>query len=175
MQVLTAVIGLGLLFVGRKLFWLIMGSAGLILGFGLAQRLFEVQTYWVSLVIALFTGILGVVIAMEMEHFALGAAGFIAGGLCATAILDIWQVGGGTVTWIAFGVGGILGTLLIAAVFDWAVILLSALWGAYLIAGLSTFGTSGTLFIMGSSFVFGVAGQVILLYGERPVLQRIRR
>ena len=173
MDALLAMLAVGLLFLGRKLFWLCVGGLGLAAGFDVASRLLHVQPYWLSLVIALLMGLAGVVIAMEMERFALSAVGFVGGGLCAVGILRVLELEGGPTTWIAFGIGAVLGILLIALLFDWAIILLSALYGAFLIGSFSPLGTAGTLLLIGSTFVFGVTGQIILLYSERRALGRV--
>ena len=85
----------------------------------------------------------------------------------------VLELEGGPTTWIAFGIGAVLGILLIALLFDWAIILLSALYGAFLIGSFSPLGTAGTLLLIGSTFVFGVTGQIILLYSERRALGRV--
>jgi hypothetical protein len=173
MEVLLMVLAVGLLFLGRKLFWLFVGGLGMVAGFDIATRMLHIQPFWLSLVISLLMGLAGLVIAMEMDRAALTAVGFLAGGMSAVGLLRVLQMDGGRVTWIAFGIGAVLGILLIAILFDWAIILLSALYGASLIGNLSPFASTGTLILIASMFVFGVTGQVILLYSERRAVGRL--
>ena len=173
MEILLAVLAVGLLFLGRKLFWVFVGGLGMVAGFDIATRLLDIDPFWLSLVISLLMGLAGMVIAMEMEQLALTGVGFLAGGMSAVGVLRVLELDGGVRTWIAFSIGAVLGILLIALLLDWALILLSALYGASLIGNFSPLNTTGTLILIGTMFVFGVTGQVILLISERRALGRL--
>ena len=60
-------------------------------------------------------------------------AGFLAGGYVAVAIADMWFATAQVPTWLLYIGGGILFSVLIGFLFDWALIILSALSGALVV------------------------------------------
>jgi len=72
-------------------------------------------------------------LAVFVQGFAISLAGFLAGGYIALQVLPMLNLEGGWLPWLIFIVGGLIGLILINAVLDWALILLSALAGSALI------------------------------------------
>ena len=133
MTILAVLIGLALLFFGRKLFWLFVGGAGFAAGMAVATNLFQGQRQsdWLILVIAVVAGLIGALLSVLLQRLAIGLAGFFAGGY---ALLNLaTKLGREDWAWIAFVVGGVLGALLVMVLFDWALIVLSSLTGALLV------------------------------------------
>jgi hypothetical protein len=134
MNIVNIVVGLLVLTLGRKLFWLFVGVAGFVLGIIIATRFFEGQPGWLILVIALGAGLVGALLAVFIQQVAIAIAGFIGGGYVALSLLEAFGVQtAGTAIWIPFIIGGIIGLILVIALFDWALIVLSSLVGASLI------------------------------------------
>ena len=129
MAILNILVGAALIFFGRKVFWLFVAGAGFVAGLSLANRMFQ-GPEWVSLVIGLGIGLLAALLAVFMQHFTISLAGFLAGGYIALQILPMLNMEGGWSTWIAFIIGGIIGVILVGAVLDWALIILSSLAGS---------------------------------------------
>jgi hypothetical protein len=123
--------GVILLLFGRRLFWLFVGLLGFFAGFTLATRFFAAQEQWITLVIAVVCGLIGILIALFLQRVAIAIAGFLAGGMFSTAVLEItrWQLDPA----IAYILCGIIGAILLSIVFEWALIFLSSLTGAMLI------------------------------------------
>lgn len=123
--------GVILVLFGRRLFWLFVGLLGFFAGFTLASRFFAAQEQWITLLIAVVCGLIGILIAIFLQKGAIAIAGFLAGGMFGTALLEItgWNLD----PTIAYFVCGIIGAILISVVFDWALIFLSSLTGAMLI------------------------------------------
>ena len=138
MAVLYIVIGAALLFFGRKVFWLFVAGAGFVAGTSLASNLFNGPD-WLNIAIGLGVGLLAALLAMFLQRFAIGLAGFLVGGYVALQILPMLNLESGPATWVTFIVGGIIGVLLVSAVFDWALIILSSLAGAALVVGAVSF------------------------------------
>lgn len=126
--------GILLLLTGRKLYWLSVAILGFVLGMMLSSRYIEVEAVWVHWLIAIGCGVLGGILAVSLQKLAVGAAGFIAGGSGLVFFLDMIGVNIGDVTWPYFLVGGIVGTVLVIAVFEYALILLSSIAGATLVS-----------------------------------------
>ena len=132
MAILNILFGAGLLFFGRKVFWLFVAGAGFVAGLSLANRMFQ-GPEWVGVVIGLGIGFLAALLAVFMQHFAISLAGFFAGGYIAFQLLPMLNLEGGWAPWLAFVIGGIIGVILVNAFLDWALIVLSALAGSTLI------------------------------------------
>ncbi len=98
----------------------------------LAREQLHVHSQWLVMSIALLAGLMGALLTLFLQKFAIALAGFGAGGyLCAIALerLNLERF-----TWIGFVVGGIIGSLLLLTVFEWALIVLSSLVGAAFLA-----------------------------------------
>lgn len=123
--------GVVLLLFGRRLFWLFVGLLGFFAGFTLATKYVSGQEQWVTLLIAFICGLIGIVVAIFLQRVAVAIAGFLAGGMFATSVLEItgWQIHPA----LAFLICGIIGAILIAVLFEWALIFFSSLTGAMLI------------------------------------------
>ena len=130
-----------LLAFGRRLFWLFVGAVGFVAGARFAERFLPNQPDDVIIIFCLVVGLLSAVLAVTLRKIALGVAGFLAGGYLLTQLLSAggqlhMQFAGahGDFTpWMAFLVGGLAGALLMNAVFNWTLIVLSSLGGAAII------------------------------------------
>ncbi len=150
--------GIGLLVLGRKLFWLFVGLIGFVSGIHVATRFFPGQPEWMVLAIALMAGVLGALIALFLQWLAVGLAGFLAGGYIAVRLLHVAGLTAGNIYWIIFLIGGIIGLRLIIILFGWALIILSSLVGAGLITENLSLSHSGGLILF---FVLVIAGILI--------------
>jgi hypothetical protein len=126
MTFLRILFGLLMLAAGRNLFWLFLGGTGFLLGFDLAKRLLHGQPQGVIFVTALVAGVACALLAVLLQKFAIIFAGFIAGGYLLPALLFI--------------VGGIVGALLMKVFFNWALIVLSSVFGSSLVVETVHFG-----------------------------------
>ncbi len=133
MNILKLVLGLIVLTTGRRLFWLVVGVIGFIVGISLAPQLFSGLPDWAILVIALAAGLVGALLAVFLQTVGIGLAGFVGGGYIAVSLLTIlgWQANG--LAWLPFVIGGIVGLVLILALFNLALIVLSSLVGASMV------------------------------------------
>lgn len=132
MTILNIIVGAALLFFGRKVFWLFVAGVGFVAGMSLAANIFN-GPEWINITIGLAVGFVAALLAVFVQGFAISLAGFLAGGYIALQILPMLDLEGGWLSWLAFIVGGIIGVILINAVLDWALIILSALAGSALI------------------------------------------
>lgn len=165
--IIQIVLGVVTLLTGRKLFWLFVGVIGFVVGIGLATQLFSGESEIALLAIALVAGIVGALLAVFLQRLAVGAAGFLAGGYIALSLLDLLGLKLALPGWIPFLIGGVLGAVLLAAMFDWALIILSSLVGAnLLVEAMKAQQVLGVvLFIL--LFFVGLAIQAGLMRGER--------
>ena len=103
---------------------------GFLLGLSIAERFFSTQAQWVVLVVALICGLIGALLAVFVKRIAIAIAGFLAGGYLIYQVLSMLQTDLGQLTWVAYIVGGILGAVIFALMFDWTLIILSSVTGA---------------------------------------------
>ena len=166
--------GLGLLTLGRKLFWLFVGAIGFEFGFVLAERGLNRPSRsddLLVLIVALGVGVGAAVLAIFLKQIAIYLGGFLAGGSFAVNALGLLGIGAGRgigagdlLTVGAFIVGGIIGVILIAMIFDWALIVLSSLAGAGMLASIAVAnGIPYGLIVFVALFVIGVLVQANIL------------
>ena len=137
--IVNLLLGIMLLILGRKLFWLFVGVAGFLVGMEIAER-FVTGPEGMKLLIAIAAGILGAVIAIFLQKVAIAIAGFVIGGYVTVALLRAFALfpkalAGiqGTAVSVPYIIGGIIGAVLLFILFDWGLIALSSLSGASLI------------------------------------------
>ena len=134
MLLATVLGGACALLFGRQVFWLFVGVVGFVLGSELAAALFAGAPDLVVLGVAVGAGIVGALLAYALQELMIGVAGFGAGSYVALQVLlhAVPFPGRGSF-WLALFVGGLTGMVLFAALFDWAVIVISSLFGADLL------------------------------------------
>ena len=150
-------IGIALLILGRKMFWLMVGGVGFLAGSFLSTLIMPNANEWVSLVFALVVGGLGLLLAMLVQKVGISVAVFIIGGMAFSSLLSSFlpDLPG----WIFFGIGGIIGIVLTFAVFEWSLILISSFTGAWMITDALTLDSILNLLLLLGLFLVGVVIQ----------------
>lgn len=159
-------VGVALLLLGRKLFWLFVAAIGFALGAELAPQIIHQPAPLVTLVIAIGLGLIGALFAVLLQKFAIGVSGFLAGGWVAIRIYAFFA-GHLRNDQIVFIVGGILGAILFLALFDWALILFSSIAGARFIAGAIVLSQTSRSILFLVLIVIGIAVQSSMLSPAR--------
>jgi uncharacterized membrane protein YeaQ/YmgE (transglycosylase-associated protein family) len=174
MTIINVLAGFLILLLGRRLFWLFVAVLGFIVGMNLALQYFGPESTWVAIVVGLVAGLIGAALAVLFQRAAVGIAGFLAGSYLAGWLLTTLWVDLGQFEWLVSLVGGIIGAVLFFVLFDWALIVLSSLIGASLIAPAVTVDGSlqGLIFVLLA--VIGIAVQAGLMrrYPSRPYRRR---
>src|SRR5688572_3309532 len=129
--IINLILGIGLLLAGRKLFWLFVAAAGFFAGVELINRFWQ-GPEWLSIVVGLVVGLLFALLAMGLKTIAISIAGFLLGGSALLSLASAFGIERGL--FILYIVGGILGIIFISIFFDWALIIISSLAGASMIA-----------------------------------------
>lgn len=131
MHWIDVLIGALLLLFGRKLFWLFVGGVGFVVGFQIATDAMHNQPEWVIILIALGSGLVGIILSIFLQRIIVAIAGFFAGGyFLSSLVMALLHANQQAAQWVAFIVGGIIGAVLTMFLFDPALIILSSLAGA---------------------------------------------
>jgi hypothetical protein len=152
--IIGVLIGVVILFFGRKLFWLCVAAVGFAVGVEIAPLLVNESSSLLALLIALIFGVLGALLALFLQKVAIAVLGFLAGGKLATAIAAAFFVQYAQYSTIIFVIGGIIGAILLLVLFGWALIVVSSFIGAYLIQSAIVLPPTGsTLVFIGLAMV----------------------
>ncbi len=131
-----------LLLFGRRLFWLFCAVIGFLLGTMLAPLVVPGASETLVLGAGIVFGLLGAGLGSTVRGIAVGIAGFAGGALAIQQIMNYMGVSAASIgvpNWVVLIVGGIIGILVLSALFDWALIFLSAITGAgFVVQGLTT-------------------------------------
>ena len=128
MDGIQVVLGLIVLFFGRKLFWLFVGILGFLAGSQLAAIWLAGYPAWAVLATSLLLGLGGALLAVFFERLAFALAGFYCGVFLAAGLsLETGLFPQSVLLLLA---AGLVGAVLAALVMDWALAALSALVGA---------------------------------------------
>ena len=165
--IISAAVGTAILLFGRKLFWLFVAALGFAIGLEVAAYFIRNPPLWATLTISLGLGVLGALLAVMLQKLAIAVAGFIAGGRLASALVAAFFVDSSRYSAITFVVGGILGALLLLALFDWVLILLSSAEGAHLISSTIVLPQTGAAILFAALVLIGIIIQGSMLRGSR--------
>jgi hypothetical protein len=126
-------LGLGLVFFGKKLFWIFIGAAGFIFGFSVSQTLLESSPMWVYLAAGAICAGVAVMLIRLLKNIAFGLGGFAAGVYIGYGIQQVLELDLGWVSWVVIIVCGVIGAALMLKLFEMALIILTAGGGALLV------------------------------------------
>ena len=159
----TIALGLIVLILGRKLFWLFIGAVGFIAGLYIAKHASYGEPSWVMLLIGLVFGIAGAILAVYLQRIAVILSGFFAGGYLMLSLVYSVEWHMDIVPWLFFLIGGILGAVAVSAFFDWALIILSSLTGATMIVNALPLTPFASLLALAVLIFVGFSVQAVLM------------
>ncbi len=125
--ILHILAGAAILLLGRRLFWLFVAVAGFLASFDVVPLLLPGRPEWVTLLVALVAGGVGALLAVGLQYAAAAIVGFV--GASYGSVPLVLLLSGHGASWIPL-LGGIVGAVLMVLLFDWTLIVLSALAGA---------------------------------------------
>src|SRR5882724_7543438 len=161
--IVGALIGIVILFFGRKLFWLCVAAVGFAAGVELAPHLVTEPSPLLALTIAVVLGLIGALLALFLQKIAIAVLGFLAGGKLAGAIAAAFFVQYAQHSTVIFLVGGVIGAILLLVLFDWALIVVSSLIGAHLIQSTIVLPPSGSTILFIGLAILGILVQAASL------------
>jgi hypothetical protein len=169
MDILGFLVGVVLLILGRRLFWLFVGCIGFAVGFSYGPLLWSTQSDLIQLVLAIGVGIVGAILAILFQKVAIALAGFAAGGYIAVHAMHLFGLEIGQFIWLPYILGGIVGAVLLFIIFDWALILLSSVAGASLAVQAVNLRPQGEAELFFVLMISGVFVQTLLFVKTKAV------
>jgi hypothetical protein len=150
--------GVALLVAGRRLFWLFVG----LVGFFTVYQWSEPYSGTLSSgrwILAVAAGLLGILLAIFLQRFAVALAGFFVGGWAVVQFLGLNVASLRTVDLVICLVAGVLAAILAVKVFEIALVFLSSLAGASLIVDAFHPGPGVARVLLVGLLVVGIAVQ----------------
>ncbi len=148
-----------LLLFGRKLFWLFVAIVGFLVGMMYIPELLPAQPNEVILTVSLIAGLLGALLSVLLQKFAVAMAGLIAGGYIAYYLLQTVSINVGEFQWLAILAGALLGAVLAGSMYDWALILITSASGAVIATQYLRLATPINLVVLSVLFIAGLIAQ----------------
>ena len=174
--ILTLALGILLLLFGRRAFWIFVAVVGFIAGLTFATMFMHGQPELVILLIAIVAGVIGAILAIMLEWLAILIGGFLAGGYLATSLAVSLGMTIASGNWVIYIIGGIIGLILVAAFFDWAIIILSVLLGTEIIMTFLSASVSAYYWLVFLGLVVvGLVVQAGIWHRRYPVKRTWRR
>lgn len=133
------VVGLIETLFGRKLFWLFVAIGGFLVGWFLVPAIYGAVNdgatleLWARVAIGLAAGLVLGFLAVKFTKIMVAIAGFFIFGTATVLIGRYFGAdlpSGSSDHWIAFVCGGVVGSLVMGLLFNWALIVLTSLFGA---------------------------------------------
>jgi hypothetical protein len=162
LPIVSVALGAVVLLFGRKIFWLCVAAIGFAAGVELAPIVVHEPTTLLSLSFALVLGFLGALLALFLQKVAIAIFGFVAGGKLANALAAAFYLQHAAHSGIIFLIGGILGAILLLALFDWALVFLSSVVGAYMIQSAISLPPTGAAILFVVLVVIGILVQAAM-------------
>ena len=164
MIIANIIVGLALLLLGKRLFWLFVGAIGFIGASDAAAMHFSGLPNWQILTISFAAGLLGVLLALFFQKLAILLVGFYTGGYLVVSLFNTLNMAPPpALPWAPFIIGGLLGAVLLYLLFDWTLIVLSSLAGAAFISKTIQFSAMPSAILLAALFLAGVIIQSSML------------
>ncbi len=166
MDIFRLILGIAMLTMGRRLYWLFLGGVGFVFGYDMAKQMIHGQQQSVIFIIAICAGITGALLAVLFQKIAILLGGFLAGGYLFVELMKELGAGAGIPHWLLFILGGVIGALLMKVLFNWALIVLSSFMGSALMLRAFHFGQQLPVLLFALVFLLGIAVQGGLIRGK---------
>jgi hypothetical protein len=134
LNALLIVIGVILLLLGRRAYLISVGILGFLGGLYLFTLFIGTAHDWRSVLFALLFGTVGSLLAFSLHKAAWIFGGFCGGGVLLLYLNDASGIGGDGSPVMLFVVGGAAGAAFFLLLLDWALIVVTSIMGAVLIA-----------------------------------------
>jgi hypothetical protein len=158
-QWIALAVGIALLAVGRKLYWLSWILLGFVMGLLAVDRFLGDVDPVVQLAGGLLAGIILAALAVVLQKVAVGAAGFLLGGFSLLWLIDHYGLDLGPWEWVVLLAGAAVFAVVLVGLFDVALVVLTSLVGAAILVRLTAFEGPPAMVLLLILLTIGVAIQ----------------
>ncbi|HEX2992550.1 MAG TPA: hypothetical protein VHO49_17830, partial [Anaerolineales bacterium] len=158
------IIGGILLFLGRELNFIFAGAMAGLLAYRLTPLLPPTWPAWSDAAFMITLGLIAAILVLVNERFGYFLSGFLAGGFF---LVEYYAPNLLTVPWLPFLVGGVIGSLVLGLLTEWALILVSAAIGASYLLNLFVMDPTAEILVGAGLFIIGALTQVIIMQSQK--------
>lgn len=159
MLIARGVIGGILLFLGRELNFLLAAAMAALIAYRLTPLLPYNWPAWSDYVLMGSFAIIAGAIPIINKRVGYFVSGFVAG---AYFLVEYYEPGALTLPLLPFLVGGVIGSLILGIFTEWALMIVTALIGAYYVTNLFNLSYTAQILVGSGLFVIGALTQVLL-------------
>ena len=161
MNTIPIVVGLALLLLGYRYYWLIAGGLGFLFGLNIGSTAASGQVTPGAVMLGLLLGVIAALTAVFITKLTLNIAGFTLGGIVLVQLFANlnWNVGS---TLVTFLLGGLMGLLTAIFAQDLAKILVSAITGAAILVSALELDDATVSFVYLTCVILSIVAQLIL-------------
>jgi len=160
MPVFRAVVGAVLLFLGRELKFLLAAAMAALISYRLSPHIPAQWPGWSFYAVIGGAALVAAAIVIANERVGYFLSGFLAGGYY---LMEYYAPGLATLPLLPFIMGGLIGSLILGLLTDWALMIVTALLGAYYITDLFRLTYTAKTLIVAGLFILGALTQAILM------------
>jgi hypothetical protein len=164
MQIVRGVIAGILLFLGRELNFLFAAAMAALIGFRLTPLLPAQWPGWSDYAFVIGLALIAAAITIARERIGYFLSGFLVGGY---VLVEYYAPGVLTLPLLPFLVGGVIGSLIIGIFTEWALMVVSCLFGAYYVTTLFTLSPTAEILVASGLFIVGALTQVIIMQMQK--------
>ena len=162
--IIRGVIGGVLLFLGRELNFLFAGAMAGLIGFRLTPILPAQWPWWADIAFVITLAVIAALIVLINERLGYFVSGFLAGGFL---LAEYYAPTLLTLPLLPFVVGGVIGSLIIGLLTEWALILVSAGIGAAYVLNFFQLHPTAEILIGAGLFIVGALTQVVIMQAQK--------
>ena len=164
MLIVRGIIGGILLFLGRELNFIFAGAMAGLLAYRLTPLLPPTWPAWSDAAFMIALGLIAAILVLIHERAGYFLSGFLAGGFF---LVEYYAPNVLTVPLMPFIVGGVLGSLVLGLLTEWALILVSAAIGASYLLNLFVLNPTAEILVGAGLFIVGALTQVIIMQSQK--------
>ena len=164
MLIVRGIIGGILLFLGRELNFIFAGAMAGLLGFRLTPLLPPQWPAWSDAAFMITLALIAAIIVLINERAGYFVSGFLAGGFF---LVEYYAPNQLTIPLLPFIIGGVIGSLILGLLTEWALILVSAAIGASYILNLFVIDPTAEILVGAGLFIVGALTQVIIMQAQK--------
>lgn len=172
MNIINSLFGFMLLTTGSQLYWFFSAVVAFLFGEFVAARFFNVRPGTELIMIGLGAAVIGILLITTARKLTMIVIGFLAGLLAASVLPGLFNWHPGFNDWYLLIAAGLVGAILVYFAYAYAVVFLSALIGAQMMALTIHLGGVNPQVLFLAVLILGIGVQVLLAQYAPPSIEK---